>query len=209
MIVLIEVLREPATSGVGVFRQEIHFVLSRKTNDFSDVRKIVQMLKQRFQLAGWRNPEQRLDRLVRFVEVAVGNSARHAHEVAGLRLRPDPIQLQVERAFLDQDEFVLGGMDMDGDKLPRLCIGLEREGRVADGLGKINLTENVPGCTCKSFPFRVMPFSSAAMMSCCLTVAASIGRSRRGVYPINDLATRGTRLLQRKMVGRPNGGRLA
>src|ERR1700732_1895312 len=86
--------RSNPTSGVGVFRPKIHAVLCRETDDFSHIRQVMQMLEQRFQLARWRNPEQRAHRLVRFVEIAGGNAARHAHEGGGPGPGPDPRQLQ-------------------------------------------------------------------------------------------------------------------
>jgi len=151
----------PATSGVGVFRQKIHFVLCREADDFSYIRQVMQMLEQRFQLARWRNPEQRAHRLVRFVEIAVRNAAWHAHEVAGLGLGPDPVQLQVERAFLDKDEFILGRMDMNRDEQPGLGIGLEGESRFGNSLRKIMLAENIPGLARKPFSIPSDTFFAA------------------------------------------------
>jgi len=44
-----------------------------------------------------------------------------------------------------KDELVLGGMDMNGDELAGIAVGLERKGRVRDRLRKIDLAEDIPG----------------------------------------------------------------
>src|SRR3954451_13942844 len=82
------------TSGVGVLRQEIHFVLCRETDHFGDIGQSMQVIEKGFQLAGRRNPEQGSDWLVGFIEIAMRNTARHAYEVSGRRLDPDAVELE-------------------------------------------------------------------------------------------------------------------
>ena len=48
---------DPERLSVGVFRQKIHFVLRGKTDDFRDIREIVQLVEQRFELLRRRHPE--------------------------------------------------------------------------------------------------------------------------------------------------------
>src|SRR4029077_18859024 len=69
---------------------------------------------------------------------------RHAHEIARLRLAPDPVELQVELAVEDEDELVLGRMDVHRHVLPGLAVRLEGEGRFAGGLREVALAEDVP-----------------------------------------------------------------
>src|ERR1700722_7622882 len=71
------------TLGVGVLGQEIHYVLGGDADDFADIRQIVKLIEQRFELLGGRYPEQRSRRLVRFVEIAVGNAPRQPNQVFG------------------------------------------------------------------------------------------------------------------------------
>jgi hypothetical protein len=94
---------------VGFRRQEIHFMLGGNPHDLGDVAEIVELVEQRFQLLCRRDPEQRPRRFVRLVEIAVRNAARQPHQIAGLGLHPDTVELEVERAILYQDEFLLGG----------------------------------------------------------------------------------------------------
>src|SRR6478736_1710340 len=103
-------------SGVRFFRQEIHFVLCRETDHFGYIGQSMQVIEKGFQLAGWRNPEQGTDRLIGFIEIAMRNAARHAYEVSGLGLDPDAVELEVQRAFLHEDEFILRRMNMDRNK---------------------------------------------------------------------------------------------
>src|ERR1700733_15612426 len=107
----------PFRSVIGLGRQEVHFVLGRDANDLGDVSQIVKPIEQRFELLRRRYPEQRPRRLVRFVEIAVWNAARQSNQIAGLGLHPYAIEFQVQHAVLDQDKFLLGGMDMNRDKL--------------------------------------------------------------------------------------------
>jgi hypothetical protein len=67
------------------------------------------------------------------------DAARHAHEIAGLGLDPDAVELEVEPALLHQDEFVLGRMDVDRHELAGIAVGLERKGRIGHGLREIDL----------------------------------------------------------------------
>src|SRR3984885_16083248 len=118
------------TLGVGVLGQEIHFVLGGDADDFADIGQIVKLIEQRFELLGGRYPEQRPRRLVRLVEIAVRNAAGQAYQVAGLGLHPNAIELEIQPAVLDQDEFILGRMDMNRDKLAGVAVGLESKGRI-------------------------------------------------------------------------------
>src|SRR5882724_3204001 len=132
-------------SFIGLGGQEVHLVLGGDADDFRDIRPIVKLIEQRFEFLRGRHPEQRSRWLVRLVEIAVRNAAGQPNQIAGLGLHPNPIQFQVQHAILDQDEFVLGGMNMDGDKLARIAVGLKSEGGVRHRLGEINLTKNIPG----------------------------------------------------------------
>src|SRR6266581_5540756 len=132
-------------SFIGLGGQEVHLVLGGDADDFRDIRQLVKLIEQRFEFLRRRHPEQRPRRLVRLVEIAVRNAAGQPNQIAGLGLHPNPIQFQVQHAILYQDEFVLGGMNMDGDKLAGIAVGLESEGGVRHCLGEINLTKNIPG----------------------------------------------------------------
>src|SRR6202453_67458 len=130
-------------SIVGFRRQEIHFMLGGQAHHFWYVRQIVQVMEQSFQFSGWRDPEQSARRHVGLVEIAVWNSARQTNEVAGVRPQPNAVQLQVEGAFLHQDEFVLGGMNMDRHELSRLAVRLDRKSGGARRFRKIRWPETV------------------------------------------------------------------
>src|SRR5882672_5365436 len=132
-------------SLISFGRQEVHFVLGGNADDFRNIRQLVKLIEQRLEFLRRRHPEQRPRRLVRLVEIAVRNAAGQPNQIACLGLQPNPIQFQVQHAILDQDEFVLGGMNMDGDKLAGIAVGLESEGGVRHCLGEINLTKNIPG----------------------------------------------------------------
>src|SRR5450755_4137916 len=135
----------PVPSVIGLGGQKIHFVLGRDADDFRDVRQIVKLVEQRFEFLRRRHPEQCPRRLVRLVEIAMWNAPRQTHQIARFGLHPDTVQFQVQHAVLNQDEFVLGGMDMNRDKLTRIAVGLESEGRVRHRLWEINLSKNIPG----------------------------------------------------------------
>ena len=120
-------------------------VQGRDAHDFGRVGQIVELGEQRLQLLHRRDPEQRAGRFVGFVEIAVRDTARQAHEVAGMGLDPFAVELEVERAFLHQDEFVLGRMDVHRHELAGIAVGLERKGRVRHRLGEVDLSENIPG----------------------------------------------------------------
>src|ERR1700688_3690181 len=66
--------------------QEVHFVLSGDADDFGDVRQIVKLIEQRFEFLRRRHPEQCPRRFVRFVEIAVWNTARQPNQIADLGL---------------------------------------------------------------------------------------------------------------------------
>src|SRR5262249_53255901 len=85
----------------------------------------------------------------RLIEVAMRDAARHAYQIAGPGLRPFAVELEVEFTFLDEDEFVLGRMNMDRHELAGLTVGLEGEARCAHGFRKITLTQNVPALPAK------------------------------------------------------------
>jgi hypothetical protein len=72
------------------------------------------------------------------------NAAGQPNQISGLGLHPDAIEFQVQHAVLNQDEFVLGGMDMNRNELAGVAVGLEREGRVRHRLGEIDLAKNIP-----------------------------------------------------------------
>ena len=118
-------------------------MLGGDANDFADIRQIVKLIEQRLELLGGRHPEQRPRRLVGFVEIAVRNAAGQTYQVAGLGLHPNAVQLQVQHAILDQDEFVLGRMNVNRDKLARVAVGLESKGRIRHRLWEINLSKRV------------------------------------------------------------------
>ena len=93
--------------------------------------------------------------------------AASARDRRRLALHPDAVELQVEHAFLHQDELVLRRMHVHGYELPGIAVGFEGEGGIGHRFREIDLTENVPGLAAYPLPFGVMPFSSAAMMSSC------------------------------------------
>ena len=126
------------------------------------------------------------------VEVAMRNTAWHAHEIAGLG--PDAIQLQVEFAVEHQDELVLCGMDMHGHVLTGIAVRLEREGRVAGRLREVALTEDVPGFTLVASPARVMPSSMSPIVTLLLRIA---------------FTTRGSLGVASKSLVQPRDGRVA
>ena len=139
----------PAVVGPG--RQEIHFVLRRKTHHFGNVGQVVELMEKGLQFSGRRDPEQRPRRLVGLVEVAVGDPARQTDEVAGVRLHPDAVEFEVQHAFLHQDEFLLSGMNVNRHELSRLAVRLEGESRVGRRFRKIHLAENVQLFAAKAF----------------------------------------------------------
>jgi hypothetical protein len=75
----------------------------------------------------------------------VRNAAGQPDQVSDLGLHPDAVQLEVEHAVLHQDEFVLGRMNMDGDKLAGIAVGFESEGGIRHRLREVDLPENIPG----------------------------------------------------------------
>ena len=103
-------------------------MLGGDADDFSDIRQIVQLIEQRFEFLRRRHPEQRSCWFVGLVEIAVRNAAGKSNQISGQGLYPDAVELEVERAILNQDEFILGGMNVDRDKLAGIAIGLESEG---------------------------------------------------------------------------------
>ena len=88
--------------------------------------QVVESIEQRLELLHRRHPEQRARRFVRLVEITVRNAARQAHQITGLCLHPDAIKLEIEFAFLNQDEFLLGWMDMDWHELAGVTVGLAK-----------------------------------------------------------------------------------
>src|SRR5579862_18982 len=119
------------------------------------------------------------------------NAARHAHEVTGLGLHPDAIELEVEHAFLHQDELVLGRVDMHRHELPGLAVGLESEGGIGHGLGEVDLTQDVPGLALETLAVARDAFLECRHdVSLRLNRGGSIGRPERPVYPINESASR-------------------
>ena len=144
-------------------------------HDLFRIFQVVQIVEQFLELPCRRHPEQGPGRLVGLVEVAMRYTPGHAHEIAGLGLDPDTVQLQVQNTFLDKDEFILRRMHMYGNELTRLRIGFEGKRAVAAGLRIVNLTENIPGLVGVSGPLSVMPFSrSCVMVSSLLTVSLGI-----------------------------------
>ena len=74
---------------------------------------------------------------------ALGEPQVHAHEVAGLGLHPDAVELEVEHAFLHQDELLLGRMDVHRHELAGIAVRLEGKACRTARLGKIALPEDV------------------------------------------------------------------
>ena len=107
----------PRCSGIALGRQELDLVLRRDGNDFDRIREPVNFAEEGLQLPCGRDPEKGAGWFVRFIEVTVRDAARHPHQIARLGLRPDSIKLEVEDAFLDKDELVLRGMNVNGHKL--------------------------------------------------------------------------------------------
>ena len=56
------------------------------------------------------------------------NAARQANQIAGLGLHPDAVELEVEHAFLHQDELILGRMNVHRHELAGFAVGLEGKG---------------------------------------------------------------------------------
>src|SRR5436305_9765092 len=103
-------------------------MLGRDANDFRNIREIIKLIEQSFELSRGRNPEQRPRGLLRFVEIAMRDAARQPDQITGAGLDPDAVQIEVQHAVLDQDELVLGRMDMNRDKLAGIAVGLKGEG---------------------------------------------------------------------------------
>src|SRR5579863_9794752 len=120
-------------------------MLGREADDLGHVSQIVQMIEQRFEFSRRRHPEQRPRGLVGFVEIAMRDTAGHPNEISGLGLYPNAIEFEIQHTVLHQDELILRRMNVDRDKLAGVAVGLKGEGRLAYGLRKINLAEDVPG----------------------------------------------------------------
>ena len=111
-------------------------MLCREADHFRHVGQLVELVEQRFQLSRRQHPEQRAGRLVGLVEIAVRNAPRHANEVAGLGLHPYAVELEIEHAFLHEDELILRRMNVDGDELSGCAVGLEGESGFGQAFGK-------------------------------------------------------------------------
>src|SRR3954447_16246066 len=55
-----------------------------------------------------------------------------------------PSSFRSSMPILDQNEFVLGGMNMNRHKLAGIAVGLERKGGLRHRLREINLSKNIP-----------------------------------------------------------------
>ena len=119
-------------------------MLSGKADNFLDIRQVVELIEQRLQLLRRRHPEQGTSRLVGFIEIAVGNAAGHPHQVARRRLHPNPVKFKIQYTLLNQDELVLGRVNMDRYKLPRIAVGLESESGVCYRLREVDLSQDIP-----------------------------------------------------------------
>src|SRR5262245_61819256 len=111
--------------------------------------------------------------VVGFVEIAVGDAARHAYEIAGLGPSPYPVKFEVEHTFLHEDEFVLGRMNMYRYELSRIAVRFERKGRICHCLRKVQLTENVPALAAVSGAVSRNAFLQVAHISFLLPLDAT------------------------------------
>ena len=118
------------------------------------------------------------------------NAARHPDEIAGLGLHPDAIELQVEDAFLHQDELLLGRVDVHGHELPGIAVGLEGEGGIGHGLGEVDLTQDIPGLAVKTLATGRDAFLKCRHESSLGLNARSIRCRAATVYPPNESACR-------------------
>jgi hypothetical protein len=162
-------------------------VIGGDAHDLRGIGKVVELVKQRFEFLHRRNPEQRARRLVGFVEIPMWDATRKPHEIAGLGLHPDPVEFQIEHAFLHQDELVLRRMHVDRHELSGVAVGFEGESRIGHRLWEIDLAENVPGLAAISravWGDAFLQYRHDVLLR--LIKPWSIGRSNSDVHPINE-----------------------